>query len=241
MELIRRAPLSFVGTVTRIGGTSLVAVPADLKEEYTAVVKVNEVLHAPDDFRQLAGSEVTVQLASSLEVGDTRAFFTQGMVYGESLGLIELERLPAEAVQRHVSMAATTADEMPFSALQREIRDQDIAQHAEDADAVVVGAVGGLEEVGLAAFSEHDPQWWRAKIDVSIVERGDVAPGRIDVLYPSSADRRWHRVPKPQPGQEGLWFLHVTGGDLHAEAPFQLLHPYDYQPMQKLAVLQGRR
>ncbi|MFI8461432.1 hypothetical protein [Kitasatospora sp. NPDC085464] len=244
IDLVRRAPLSFVGTVTRVGGTSLAAFPADARNERTAVVKVTEVLHAPQAFRQLAGSEVTVQLApedAPLAVGDTRALFTRGLVYGEGLGLAEVARLPAEAVQGHVSLAATTADELPFSSVQRTIRNQDIAAHAAEADAVVIGAVVGLEDLGLPAHSEHAPLWWRATIDVSRVEAGPVTPGRTGVLYPRSQDVRWYRVPKPAPGQLGLWLLHDTSGDLAAQAPYRLLHPDDYQPVQKLAVLREGR
>ncbi|MBD0674318.1 hypothetical protein [Streptomyces sp. CBMA156] len=243
-DLVRRAPLSFLGTVTRVGGTSLAAFPADARNERTTVVRVDQVLHAPEAFRQLGGSEVTVQLAPDadlLKVGDAAAFFTQGLVYGEGLGVAEVGRLPAEAVRPHVSMAATTADELPFSPVQRKIRDQDLATHAGEADAVVLGTVVGLEDLGLPDHSEHAPHWWRATLDVSLVESGAAAPGRITVLYPSSGDVRWRRSPKPVPGQLGLWLLHAAGGDLAAQAPYTLLHPDDYQPAQKLAVLRERR
>ncbi|MGW2377942.1 MULTISPECIES: hypothetical protein [Kitasatospora] len=238
-RLVREAPLSFLGTVTRVGGTSLAAFPADVRDDRTTVVKVNEVLHAPDAFRHLAGSEVTVQLASDadlLEVGETAAFFTRGMVYGESLGLAEVGRLPASAVQPHVSMAATTADEMPLSSVQRENRNKDIAEHARAADAVVVGTVAALEDLGLPAFSEHAPLLWRATLDVSHVEKGPVN-GRTTFLYPRSGDVRWRHIPKPVAGQLGLWLLHDTPSDLAAQAPYQLSDPDDYQPVQNLAVL----
>ncbi|MEU9047109.1 MULTISPECIES: hypothetical protein [unclassified Kitasatospora] len=244
--LVRQAPLSFRGTVTRVGGTSLAAVPVEDRNERTAVVKVDEVLHAPDAFRQLAGSEVTVQLAPDadlLKVGDTAAFFTQGLVYGEGLGVTEIGRLPAAAVQSHIALAATTADEMPFSSVQRRIRNEDIVAHAAVADAVVVARVVGLEDLGKEAYSEHAPHWWRAALDVSIVHRGELSPGRTTVLYPSSVDVRWREVPKPEAGQEALWLLHATekGSELAAEAPFRLLDRDDRQPAQKLAVLREGR
>ncbi|MFD9127413.1 hypothetical protein [Kitasatospora sp. NPDC059571] len=242
-ELVRRAPLSFTGTVTRIGDTSLGAVPVEARNELTAVVRVEEVLHAPEAFRQLAGSEVTVQLAAEagpMEVGDAAAFFTRGMVYGEGLGVSEVARLPVGAVLGRISMAAASADELPFSAVQRTIRNEDIAAHAAEADAVVVGAVSGLEDLELTDFSEHAPRWWRATVNVSIVERGAVEPGPATFLYPSSTDIRWRQVPNPNAGQEALWLLHSTEGSNLAEyAPFRLLHHDDVQPVQKLAVLPG--
>ncbi|WP_316527760.1 hypothetical protein [Kitasatospora brasiliensis] len=243
-ELVRSASLSFLGTVTRIAGTSLPFLSAEAVNERTAVVRVDQVLHAPPAFRQLGGSEITVQLSPDedlLKVGDTAAFFTRGMVYGEGLGVTEVGRLPADAVRSHVALAATTADELPFSSVQREIRDQDLAAHAGQADAVVVATVVGLEDLGLPDYSEHAPHWWRATLDVSLAESGSATPGRTTVLYPSSGDVRWSRVPKPVPGQLGLWLLHATEGDLAARAPYRLLDPDDYQPAQKLAVLRERR
>ncbi|MFE6051586.1 hypothetical protein ACFQ6N_12550 [Kitasatospora sp. NPDC056446] len=243
--LVRQAPLSFLGTVTRVGGTSLAAVPVEDRNERTAVVRVDQVLHAPEAFRQLAGGEVTVQLAPDaalMGVGERAAFFTRGMVYGEGLGVTEVGRLPAESVQSHVSLAATTADELPFTSVQREIRAQDLAAHAGTADAVVVGTVVGLEQVdGTDRYSEHAPDWWRARIGVTRVERGPVADSTVAVLYPNSRDAHFYRVPKPVAGQEGLWLLHATGDDLRGLAPYELIHPEDYQPVHKLAVLRERR
>jgi len=240
-ELVRRAPLSFVGTVTRAGGTSLAAIPVEAHNERTVVVRVDEVLHAPEAFRQLAGDEVTVQLATDgnlMETGAAAAFFTVGMVYGDGLGVAEVARLPVSAVQRHVSMAATSADELPFSSVQRKIRNQDIVAHAAEADAVVVGTVVGLKDLGLTDFSEHAPHWWQADVEISIVEHGALKTGPSTFLYPSSTDIRWRQVPNPQAGQEALWLLHETEGDLAEYAPFRLLHHDDVQPVQKLAVLQ---
>lgn len=240
-ELIRRAPLSFLGTVTRLGDSRMQSVPAD---ELTAVVQVDQVLHAPDAFKRLAGSEVTVQLSPDLPapaVGDAAAFFARGTVYGEGLAVAEVGRLPAEAVQEHVSLAARTADAMPFSALQRDIQDADLAAHAQAADAVVVGVVVGLEQAAGDPASEHSPDWWRAQLDVEHVERGEVPPGRIAVLYPNSLDSRWYKAPKPKASQEGMWILHATEGALREWAPFQLLHPDDYQPVQRLDAVQAGR
>ncbi|MET3988083.1 hypothetical protein [Streptomyces sp. PvR034] len=250
-ELIRKAPLSFVGTVTRLGDARVADVPVD---ERTAVVQVDAVLHAPDAFKKLAGSEVTVQLSAELDppaVGDAVAFFTDGTVYGRGLAVREVGRLPAEAVQPHLSHAARSADAMPFSALERDIEDEDMVTHADEADAIVIGVVVGLERAGrgpaggeragVEDVSEHAPDWWLAHLDVGHVEQGEVAEGPLTVLYPNSRDSRWFQAPKPRASQEGMWILHATEGALAVWAPFQILHPDDYQPMQKLDTLQARR
>ncbi|MFJ9824013.1 hypothetical protein ACIRSU_06505 [Streptomyces sp. NPDC101160] len=245
-DLVRKAPLSFVGTVTRLGDARVTDVPVD---DRTAVVQVSAVLHAPDAFKNLAGSEVTVQLSQDLAppaVGDAAAFFTSGTVYGQGLAVQEVGRLAPDVVQPAISRAARTADAMPFSTLERDIEDEDMVAHADAADAVVTGVVVGLERAaggpeGGRDFSEHAPNWWLAQIDVAHVEQGQVAPGRITVLYPNSRDSHWYRAPKPQPSQQGMWFLHATEGSLAQWAPFQLLHPDDYQPVQKLEALQAAR
>ncbi|SES49282.1 hypothetical protein SAMN04487983_107719 [Streptomyces sp. yr375] len=251
LDLVRRTPLSFLGTVTRLGDTRLAEVLAD---ERTAVVQVSTVLHAPDAFKKLAGSEVTVQLSDELDppaVGDAAAFFTEGTTYGEGLAVREVGRLPADAVAPNVSGVARSADSMPFSALQRDIEDEGMVAHADEADAVVVAVVVGLEQAGgepggggrarERRFSEHAPDWWRARLDVAHVEQGELAPGPLTVLYPNSRDFHWHDVPKPQASQEGMWLLHSTEGTLAEWAPFQILHPDDYQPVQKLEALQAAR
>ncbi|KOV72600.1 MULTISPECIES: hypothetical protein [unclassified Streptomyces] len=245
-ELVRKAPLSFLGTVVRLGDSRVASVPAD---DRTAVVRVAEVLHAPDALKRLGGSEVTVRLSDDLEppaVGDAAAFFADGAVYGEGLAVREVGRLPADAVQPHVARAARTADAMPFTAVERDIQDADMVAHADEADAVVVGVVVGLREAdpGAAAderVSEHAPEWWLARIDVGHVEQGPVAPGQLTVLFPNSRDFRWFDAPKPQAAQQGMWFLHTTEGALAELAPFQILHPDDYQPVQRLETLQAAR
>ena len=106
LGLVRRTPLSFLGTVTRVGDTRLAEVPAG---ERMAVVKVDTVLHAPDAFTRLGGGEVTIQLSDDLDlpaVGDAAAFFTDGLAYGEGLAVREVGRLPADAVAPNVSRVA---------------------------------------------------------------------------------------------------------------------------------------
>jgi hypothetical protein len=245
-ELVRKTPLSFLGTVVRLGDSRVASVPAD---DRTAVVRVSEVLHAPDALKRLGGSEVTVQLSDDLDppaVGDAAAFFTDGAVYGEGLAVKEVGRLSADAVQPHVSRAARTADAMPFTAVERDLQDADMVTHADEADAVVVGVVVGLRQAGSGAaagerVSEHAPDWWLADLDVTHVEQGDVTPGPLTVLYPNSRDFRWYDAPKPQASQQGMWLLHTTEGAPAEWAPFQILHPDDYQPTQGLETLQAAR
>jgi hypothetical protein len=109
------------------------------------------------------------------------------------------------------------------------LEDQQLREHANEADAVIVGRIVGLEKAGRPSLSEHDPDWWRATIEVEHTEKGDVGE-RVQVLYPSSGDVRWARAPKLHSGQHGLWILHATEGDDAALAPYRLLDAEDAQP-----------
>jgi hypothetical protein len=109
------------------------------------------------------------------------------------------------------------------------LADEDLRRHAEEAEAIVVGRVTAVEKAGPFVPSEHDPDWWRATVDVDHAEKGGLE-GSVQVLFPNSRDVMWSRVPKLAPGQTGLWLLHRTTGDEAALAPFTLLDTDDAHP-----------
>jgi hypothetical protein len=238
-DLLRKGPLSFLGTVEYVGAATMAGVSID---DRTAVVQVVHVLHAPAVFTGLAGQRVTVQLSADTDppaVGDTVAFFTRGLAYGESLVVEEAGRLPADRFDEQFTAAAETGVPATLDAVQQEILETDLREHASAADAVVTGRVVGLEKAAAGGLSEHDPDWWKATLSVPHVERGDVVPGEVAVLYANSQDVAWRRAPKPRASQEGVWLLHATEGDLREAAAYQILHPEDYQPVQQLDVLRA--
>ena len=235
--LMAQAPFSFVGTVLHLGAATTTQAPIDAR---TAVVSVDHVLHAPDAFKRLDGHQITVQLSATVDppaVGESAAFFVQGVSFGESIVVAEVGRLPVDAVAPHAQAAADAGKTAgAFADLAREMEQADLRAHMQDADAVIVGRVVGLEKAHQTVRSEHDPHWWRATIEVDHVESGSVAGPTVQVLYANSTDVRWHRSPKPKPGQSGLWILHKTDAGLQALAPFQIVHPEDMQPTQQLDV-----
>lgn len=236
LDRISRAGISFIGTVKLLGAATISDVAVDQR---TAVVAVDQVLDAPDALARLAGSDITVQLAANTEIpqpGQQLAFFTNPVAFGASLAVTEVSRLPVESVAPHVS-AAMDAGLTPQLGLRRQLEDQRLRSHAADADAVVIGTVAALERVGSARLAEHDPDWWRATLDVHQVERGDLPTGEVAVLYANSLDVRWRRAPKPKAGQEGLWLLHATQGDQRELAPYVIPDPDDHQPVENLDVL----
>ena len=239
-RLLRQAPFSFVGTVEHRSAATMTDIPID---DRTAVVRVDYVLHSPEAFSTLQGHRITVQLAADKEppaVGDALAFFAEGLAFGDSIAVAEVGRLPVDAVEPRVTSALAAGEAGAFATLQREIEMGHVRDHASSADAIVVGRVARLEKAIPSGYSEHDPDWWQATLDVHHVERGSVEPGPLRVLYANSLDVGWRASPKPKASQEGLWILHATEGELAAVARFQIVHPEDYQPLQSLDALRAR-
>jgi hypothetical protein len=236
-ELLAKAPFAFVGTVEHLGASTMSSVEI---HERTAVVHVDHILHSPPAFSTLAGQLITVQLSEDEDppaVGESWAFFTEGVAFGESVVVAEAGRLPVDQVEPQVTASFEAGEQQAFSSLQREVDQERLRQHAAQAAAIVVGRVVALARAGGAVVSEHDPDWWKATIDVYHVERGNVEPGELTFLYANSLDVRWHTAPKPKASQGGLWILHSTEGPMRELAPFQILHPEDFQPLQELDVL----
>jgi hypothetical protein len=234
VDLMRASAISFIGTVTQLHATSVAELRVD---DRTAIVAVEQVLHAPNAFRNLSGSGVTLQLSEGADipaVGERFAFFANPLIFARTLGLAEVGRLPVSEVEPHVAGAAAARAPAPLSGFADQLETERLQEHAASADAVVVGQVLGLAKAGASRHTEHDPDWWQATIEVRHVEKGDVQPGPLPVLYANSQDTHWYDKPKPHAGQRGLWLLHATAGDLRELAPFELADADDYQPVQQL-------
>lgn len=237
-DLVAKTPLSFVGTVQHLGAATTAAVQIG---DHTAVVHVDHVLHAPEAFRNLEGQQVTVQLLDSEPlpaVGESHAFFVEGLVFGESIAVKEVGRLPVETVEPQATAALEAgATAGAFNDILADIKKDELRTHLQSADALVLGRVIGVEKVGPVTTSEHDPDWWRATLQVMHVERGDVSGDRVQFIFANSMDVRWHHTPKVKPSQGGLWVLHRTRKELADLAPYEVVDPKDFQPTQNLEVV----
>jgi hypothetical protein len=233
-ELLAGSSLSFAGTVRALGETPVAGLEAD---DHTAVVQVDEALHAPPELDLAPGSTLTVQLSPDQPlpaVGDRATFYANALVYGDTLAVSEVGR--TELAEPGARLAATD------DAL-AELAQDSVLEHALKADAVVRGHVISLVAVDPnELLKEHSPQWWVATLDVDLVQRGDVPGvgeegGQVTALYANSLDVRWRSWPKPKAGQGGMWILHRSD-DAHRElAPFTLRHPEDLQPSLQLELL----
>jgi hypothetical protein len=234
-SLLAQAAVSFVGTVQHVSASTMADVAAD---ERTVVVHVDEVMHAPEAFTTLSGSLITLQPAADLEPpeeGSTWLFFANGVAFGQSIVLAEVARVSVDVLESDERLAAGADATSPFERLQVQAEADQLRAHAEQADAVIVGRVVGLERAAGAPVREHDADWWRATLHVVHVERGAVEPdSEVQTLYANSLDVRWRDAPKPRASQNGLWLLHATEGELAELAPFRILHRDDYQPVTSL-------
>ena len=237
LTLLKTSAISFVGTVERIGASTMSDVPID---NHTSVVRVDQVLHAPDAFSALAGTAITVQLAPKVALpkeGEQYTFFANGLAFGTSIAVSEVGRLSAADVAPHMARAAATGGGV-FSDLQAQVEADQFREHAKGAAAIVLGRVTGLAKAAPGTLSEHDPDWWIATVDAYEIVRGrGLKPGKITVLYPNSLDVQWHTAPKPKAGQEGMFILHAADKSLASLAKYQILHPEDLQPVQHLDAL----
>lgn len=241
--LAQQARFVFQGTVLKLKGTTMKELKAT---DRTVVVRVDEVIHAPEALSNYAGQEITVQLGGRKKVkkGQQLVFFTNGLLFGDSVAVESVDHREPEKTRA----ALATADGDPVKRLAQQDREARMAT----ADAVVSGTVASVRlptdvvaaRAGLAAepaagpISEHDPDWRIAEIQVDHVHQGSHEGKTAEVRFPSSPDVMWHDAPKLHPGNEGFFILH-KGEKVSAAArsaptedagEYVALHSVDFQP-----------
>jgi hypothetical protein len=235
----------FHGTVKKTKATNVKIISDTAR---TAIVAIDKVVRAPQSLADFAGHDVTVQLAQGEQVrtGQRLLFHTTPSVFGENLAVQSLGHDPLSAV----------AAKEPVADPVRAATHQTIEDRSATAAAVITGKVVAVGLPGSPAtaapqarggrpqrISEHDPLWREAVVEVNDVHKGAVGKGhKVLVRFPSSSDVRWHRAPKFQVGQQGVFLLqpddvsgHQTVGDtarsFAPDAAYTALHHADFQPM----------
>jgi len=233
-------PLHFRGTVVMVGAATMAHITPTAD---TIIVRVDEVLDAPDALSGLAGQEITVELPAGeqAQVAQQREFVTTARQFGDS---ILVESAPAAAAPRARVTGATPGPE-----------DARLSQHVADADLVVSGEVTSVRmpsQQAIAAatppsqrFTEHRPDYQVAVVRVDNVEKGQHTGDEVPVVFASSEDVAWHRAPKFRPGQKGVFVLHRTdtarsllAADTADAAPpasgYAALDPEDFHPVDQV-------
>jgi len=223
-DLAQQAPLIFEGTIVSIG-TSTMATFAATGD--TAVVRVDEIVRAPNVLRSQAGREITIQLRPKVKTsaGDQALFFAEGLMYG---------RKPlTKATNGARSRVDTVMAAQPDARLRTRVA---------SAALVVTGRVAATAPIApdvRLPISEHDPEWRRATVDIEGVEKGGHDASSVQVTFASSRDVAWYEAPKLREGDRGVFLLHrseavsavgAAARDLTAN-DFVVLDPLDFQPV----------
>jgi hypothetical protein len=262
-EMARRASFIFKGTVLKLKASNVAQVEARDRSK-TIIVRVEEIIEAPEALFEFKGQEVTVKLRDDggerLNVGDQAVFYTNGWIRAENLAVEEVGHHLVEDAGTD-SAAASNEAAGHFSA-------RDIRKRLSSADVVVKGRVTDIripesEEpkiVGSSTLekparffptSEHAPKWREAVVRVAEVMKGAHDRQEIVVRFPTSEDARWNQAPQFSTGQEGIFILHKTRktGDSAEDRPpatatdeeaettstaYTALHPADFQPPAQL-------
>jgi len=245
-QLAARARFVFHGTIQSIRPPDMRDVPRN-----AVTVRVDEVVQGPAKLTMFAGRDVFVvpRKGERFRAGERAIFYTNALVFGETLTLESIGHLPLSARAPGVPGAVHPAVNL---------RTRDVQQRLATADLVVVGRVTAVRlppsnrpargaaarsDVKLPPVSEHDPEWRDAVVDVARVAKGGDARKQVIVRFPASRDVRWFRSPKLSAGEEGVFILHRTEagqtgpsarGARASAAPaapvFTALHPQDVQP-----------
>lgn len=223
-DMARAAQLVFRGTVQRAGASNVSILRA---ADDTAVVRVDQVLKAAASLGDITGREITVKLREpgSVRPGDSAVFFTNGALYGESLGVVEVGRAAdGAALRSDVASAVRGAEE------------EKLRERLERATLVVAGKVVETRPAAEKApgVTEHDPQWREAVIEIDTVLKGKPEESRVVVVYPTSFDVMWAEAPRPAVGWDAIWLLYrdqISGVDVSG---YTALKPWNLQSRDSL-------
>jgi hypothetical protein len=260
-EIEPLANFVFKGTVQKLKAATMEGVPVTNR---TLIVRVDEIVEAPDVLTDFAGREITVELdgAKKLKQGEQAIFHTSGWIFGEGLAVRALSHSPAMIGLASFGVAPGNPVE--------NLENKKARLRYEQAKTVVTGrvtsvrlppaqmsgfaaAAGGAEPTEFRPISEHDPVIQEAVVEVDAVHKGETPTKQVKVRFPSSTDVQWYKAPKFRPGQQGFFMLHkeegeeaphpqMKGGLMAAamvsaedvEDTYTALHPADFQPLDQL-------
>jgi hypothetical protein len=213
----QRPTFVFRGTVKKLEGATMSAVPVDRR---TVVVRVDQIIEAPPDLAGYLGQNITVQLAGrqDVRVGEQMIFHTIGWMFGDSVAVRSLRQESAKSSRAAMLPAG---DDPVARRAQRQIRERFDA-----ADLVVSGRIIAVRlpkdaasqgyRVGAEThgpITEHEPKWREAILQVDEVLKGAPPGRRLVVRFPASSDVMWYGAPQLHAGKEGFFMLHRTEAD----------------------------
>jgi len=204
----------------------------------SAVVRVDEVIAAPEAVGDLTGREVTVHLSEpgGLARSSPHLFMATSLQFGDEIAVAEIGRVPhrrqleqelrravLEEKSRHLDEALAERLRLAATVIYGIVR---------RIEPVAPGAVGPAEAVGEAVpgFRAAVLKVWR-----TIKGRTDEEP---HVFFPFPRTQKWSEVPLFVEGEEGVWILQAARGQTLAAGTvkvpdipnaFTALDPLDFQ------------
>jgi len=243
LSAARTAPFVFFGTVRVPGGSNVELLESD--EYPSAVVRVDDVIAAPEAIGDLTGREVTIHLSQSARLArnSRHMFIATSLQFGDEIALAEVARVPH---RRQVEQQLRRA------VLDERLNDLDEAQaeRLRLATVVVYGVVARIESISAEAaepVGEAVPGFRAAVLKVWRMLKGtpDEDPR---VIFPFPRTQKWSEVPVFVEGIEGVWILQpASGQDLGPGRPrvpavanaFTALDPLDFHTPGMLARLEA--
>jgi hypothetical protein len=199
-------------------------------DEGLVIVEVREVLRGTEVLRGLVGRQVTVVSddPDGIVQAEELVLFTDCVSLGDPVLVRELGRRSASGKSRR-----EVDDVLALIAA------RPLAERIASAQLVVVGAVSDARRLNepYRPTSEHDPDWWVARVAVAETLKGSTTRKNVDVLFANSEDIAWYAAPKLRPGDDGIFLLHTSDeGERPPDAPRRALvvtDPLDVQPLER--------
>lgn len=220
-DVVRKSSLIFDAEVVQVGSSIMDVVPAS---PTTMVARVRQVIDKPDPVALSAGQEVVVLFseAPSATPGTRLRIFGNGRIFAETIAVEAIAAAPVAAETVDVSVEERESEEV--KELRRRAAEQALQERLAEASAVVVGEVRevriptteALAREALPRFSEHNPEWREAIIDVEESLKGAEKGRSLVVRFPASEDVMWFDYPKLSVGERGTFILQrdtLTGAE----------------------------
>jgi hypothetical protein len=232
--LVEKAGFIFRGKVMR-HGTADTEFTASAPQKIVTVL-IEEIFYSTDVLRGLAGREAIVigDEVANLKEGISLILFTNCVSLGNSVVLREVAELQASReAERDVMHAVNTRNERP------------LRNRVEKAELIITGRVIESQSAGTTSIpkSEHDPDWWVARVAVQSVLKGKETNKEIEVLFPNSTDIVWYKVPKLREAMRGIFLLeHLKEKEAPKEvarAIYRITDPLDFLLDDRLKDVQG--
>jgi hypothetical protein len=232
LHLLQEAGFVFKARVVRQGSPDVRL--ANTEEGKSLTVEIGEIFRSTQVLSSLRGKQAVVlsKETAGAEEGAPLVLFTNCLVLGNQIVLEEVGQIKASReVERDLQQAVKTMEEQP---LERRVA---------GADAVITGKVLSTHRVEEPSIyrSEHDPDWWIARVQVLSALKGKVN-GEIDVLYPNSTDIAWYKAPKLHEGVSGILLLwrgkETEALPEKARGMYQVFDPLDLLSMDRLEDVQ---